>query len=150
MKSPNHRSHDSGFSDINHRLTSSNGWIQNSQAPNRNQSTRTLTKDSDLKSPWIHSGESSPHSASTGGKNHGPSFSYLSPSGEVSPSNTSRSLTGSNDSLLSEGSSSTQPHFAYQQQHFITSHVAPSQKDSSQRNSASSTRSSSTGKHGLY
>ena len=139
-----HRSQDSGFSDTNHHPQPSNGWAQQTQGFDKSQSTQTHTKETNLKSPWIHSGQPSSHYPSSGGKSLGPSFAYPSPQ-EESPSNALRSLSGSNDSLLSDGSSSSQPHFAYQQQRFTTSNVSFSQKDNSQRNSGSSIRSSSTG-----
>ena len=139
----NNPSHDSGYADTNPQ--SSNGWIQSSADRSfQNPSRDVKLKNAELKSPWIHSGSSSSQSSTPGGKSPGLTFAYPSTSGEVS-SNASRSLTGSSDSLLSNGSSSQHPHYAYQQQRLDGSHPSLPPKETSTRNSASSIRSCSTG-----
>nr|XP_026691547.1 tensin homologue isoform X2 [Ciona intestinalis] len=124
-----------------------NGWQQN-HSPHANSASPVATKD--MRSPWVFNGDTSPIASSPAGKS--PVISSIASSatpphgngsGEVSPAGT-RSLNGSNDSLLSGGSASGHhPHLAYQKDRY--SHNIP--KDSS-RHSASSIRSTSTGGSG--
>nr|CAB3267156.1 tensin homolog [Phallusia mammillata] len=103
------------------------------------------------RSPWVYNGDNSSPIATTP-NTRSPVVSSLGPSltppalgsGGVSPSGT-RSLTGSNDSLLSDGSASGRhPHPAYQQQQRYGQSNPPLPPKDSSRHSGSSIRSTST------
>ncbi|XP_076822845.1 uncharacterized protein LOC143469149 isoform X2 [Clavelina lepadiformis] len=132
-----------GYGDGN-RQRAPNGWTPQLQANDN------LRQEKELKSPWMHNGGSSPQASTPTSRSPGGSvtFAYHTSSGGASPS--SRSLTGSNDSLLSDGSASglhqtQQPHHAYQQPRYHGSNPSLPPKESSVRNSGSSIRSTSTG-----
>ena len=115
-------SHDSGYAD-SHPNVSSNGWIPTGSAGN----------DTGVRSgTGLHQQRPLNHS--------GPTFAYEQTSNGVS-SGGHRSLSGSNDSLLSEGSSSSQSQHGYLRR---TSQPALPPKES--RNSRNSARTTSSGK----
>ena len=111
-------SHDSGYAD-SHPHASTNGWIPSASASNNPQ----MRSPNDLQ----HQDQFM--------KRTGPTFAYQATTTAHAPPASTRSLSGSNDSLLSNGSSSGHSQNAHQQHQGTTSHPALPPKGSSFRHS---------------
>ena len=116
-------SHDSGYAD-SHAQASPNGWISSTSAANNSQ----IPPRGELQAQQQSVDQP------------GPAFAYQQTSSRVS-SNGSQSLSGSSDSLLSDGSSSGQSQNGYLRQRSSQPALPPKES----RNSRSSVRTTSTG-----